>query len=71
MKPGFNEVVVRIGTDPWQGRNLMGNITGIRYAWGTNVSHDGSATEPRQSFTIMSHAEVSTPSIWHSPAALA
>ena len=33
---GWDEVVVRIGTNPFVMANLVHNITGVRYAWGTN-----------------------------------
>jgi hypothetical protein len=31
-------VVVQIGKNPFMGGSILKNITGVRYAWGTNVS---------------------------------
>lgn len=33
---GYDEVVVKVGSDPYDGQAILKNITGIRYAWGTN-----------------------------------
>ena len=35
-KPGWSDVVIRIGRDPFVGAAILKNITGIRYAWHTN-----------------------------------
>ena len=40
-QPGWADVVVTIGTDPFTGAQLLPNITGIRYG----VSHDHTVSE--------------------------
>lgn len=33
--PGWSDVSIEIGSNPFDGATLMANITGIRYAWGS------------------------------------
>jgi hypothetical protein len=37
-KAGWADVVIQVGKDPFMGAAILKNITGVRYAWGTNVS---------------------------------
>ena len=35
-RPGFADVVVQMGANPFVGAAILRNVTGVRYAWGTN-----------------------------------